>query len=132
MTRNHIDDKELVWQFIRTLAEFGVRQFTFKHTYVAYEDSVFAASPENRWAAEHQVYFDPFADQGEILAELPWGPAIRRIGKFQVCFYHEPHPAWELEHRLCRSINLLSDGKVYASLEDQSSLLFHQSNSQPL
>lgn len=131
MALGNIDSERMVGQYIERLADFGVRQFTFKHTYVAYEGSVFAASVEDRWAAEHRVNFDPFADQGEILGALPWGPAIRRLGELQVCYYHEPTPAWEKEHQLCRSVNLLSDGTVFASLEDQSSRLFRLSNSLP-
>ena len=131
MARGQIDREERVWQYIDQLAKFGVRQFTFKHTYVAYEDSVFAESVEDRWAAEHRVAFDPFSNQGEVLAELPWGPAIRRIGEFQVCYYHEPTPDWEKEHQICRSVNLLSDGTVYASLEDRSSRLFRLTDSSP-
>jgi pyruvate-formate lyase-activating enzyme len=129
MTRDFIDSEQLVWQYIERLAEYGVRQFTFKHTYVAYEQSVFAASAEDHWAAEHRVEFDPFAGQGDIIGRLPWGPTIRRIGEFQVCYYHEPTPAWEKDHQLCRSLNLLSDGTVFASLEDQSSRLFRLNNS---
>jgi cyclic pyranopterin phosphate synthase len=129
MTRDNIDSQQMVWRYIQRLAEFDVRQFTFKHTYVAYGRSVFAASAEDRWAGEHRVSFDPFAGQGEIIATLPWGPNVRRIGELQVCFYHEPTPAWEMEHQTCRSVNLLSDGTVFASLEDQSSLLFRLNNS---
>lgn len=124
MTRGHVDCVERVENYIETLAAFGVMEFTFKHTYVAYESSVFGGSKENQWAETHQVEFDPFEGRGEILARLPWGPAIRRWGKFQVCYYYEPTPAWEKEHQLCRSSNLLSDGTVYASLEDQQSRLF--------
>ncbi|HZZ79326.1 MAG TPA: radical SAM protein [Gemmataceae bacterium] len=131
MTRGNIDSEAMVWRYIDQLATFGVRQFTFKHTYVAYERSLFAASEHDRWAAEHRVAFDPFAEQGEIVARLPWGPAIRRMGELQVCYYHEPTPAWEKEHRICRSLNLLSDGTVYASLEDQSSRLYRLSSSSP-
>ncbi|HEY7154930.1 MAG TPA: radical SAM protein [Gemmataceae bacterium] len=131
MSRGYIDSEPLVWRYIDRLADFGVRQFTFKHTYVAYERSVFAASTEDRWAAEHRVDFDPFAGQGEIVGELPWGPAVRRIGELQVCYYHEPTPAWEKEHQLCRSLNLLSDGTVFASLEDRSSRLFQLTSSSP-
>jgi cyclic pyranopterin phosphate synthase len=131
MTRHNIDSESMVWRYIDRLAGFGVRQFTFKHTYVAYDRSVFAASPEDRWAAEHRVSFDPFAGQGEIIAQLPWGPAVRRIGELQVCYYHEPTPAWEREHQLCRSVNLLSDGTVFASLEDQSSRLYRLTDSTP-
>lgn len=128
MTRGHIDDELQVGKYIAALAVHGVSQFTFKHTYVAYAGSVFGTSVENDWAAQHRVHFDPFVGQGEIIGELPWGPTIRRIGPLQVCYYHEPTPAWEQEHQLCRSSNLLSDGSVYASLEDRSSHLFRLSN----
>ncbi|CAN5239363.1 hypothetical protein BH11PLA2_BH11PLA2_09700 [soil metagenome] len=132
MTRDAIDSTQHVWDYIERLAAFGVRQFTFKHTYVAYERSVFAGSAEDRWASEHRVSFDPFDGQGQIVAALPWGPRVRRIGDYQVCFYHEPTPAWEQEHEQCRSVNLLSDGSVYASLEDRSSRLFRLSDSSQL
>jgi cyclic pyranopterin phosphate synthase len=131
MARGQVDDEHKVWEYIDTLAPFGVRQFTFKHTYVAYDRSVFAHSPEDRWAAAHRVAFDPFAGRGEIVATLPWGPAVRRIGAFQVCYYHEPTPDWEKDGLLCRSVNLLSDGSVYASLEDRSSRLFRLTDSGP-
>ena len=124
MTKGFVDRAESVERYIASLARFGVTEFTFKHTYVAYEQSVFAGAAENRWAREHQVQLDPFANQGESVARLPWGPVIRKIGPYQVCFYFEPHPSWEKEHQLCRSVNLLSDGSVYASLEDHQSLLY--------
>jgi pyruvate-formate lyase-activating enzyme len=124
MTRGYVDSPAAVDRYIDALARFGVREFTFKHTYVAYEDSVFGGARQNRWAAAHQVQDDPFAGRGTVVARLPWGPAILRLGSFQVCYYYEPDPAWEKEHRQCRSINLLSDGSAYASLEDHRSLLF--------
>jgi pyruvate-formate lyase-activating enzyme len=131
MARGFIDTRDAVFRYVEALARRGVRQFTFKHTYVAYPGSVFAASPEDRWAAEHRVDFDPFAGEGQVLASLPWGPCIRRLGDLQVCYYWEPTPAWEKEHRLCRSVNLLSDGKVYASLEEAASFLFQLGSSRP-
>jgi cyclic pyranopterin phosphate synthase len=128
MTRGAVDSAERVGQYIAALRPFGVREFTFKHTYVAYAQSLFQGSAADRWAAAHRVDFDPFADQGEgegeVLARLPWGPAIRRIGDVQACYYHEPTPDWEQAHGLCRSSNLLADGSVYASLEDRRSLLY--------
>jgi cyclic pyranopterin phosphate synthase len=124
MTKGHVDSTEAVWDYVEALRPYGIREFTFKHTYVAYEGSVFQGSEENGWARAHRVEFDPFAGQGEVVARLPWGPAVRRMGDFQVCYYHEPTPRWERDNRLCRSSNLLSDGAVYASLEDQRSLLY--------
>jgi pyruvate-formate lyase-activating enzyme len=124
MARGYIDSAEACWEYVRTLSHFGVREFTFKHTYVAYDGSVFRGSPEDRWAADHQVEFDPFDGDGAVVGELPWGPKIRRIGDHQICYYREPTPQWELTNRTCRSSNLLSDGSVYASLEDRRSLLY--------
>src|SRR5262249_38163387 len=120
MTRGFVDGRPAVRRYIEALRSFGVVEFTFKHTYVAYEQSVFRGTDEDGWARAHRVEFDPFEDEdedeGEVIGELPWGPRIRRLGELQVCYYHEPTPRWEREHGLCRSINLLSDGAVYASL----------------
>jgi pyruvate-formate lyase-activating enzyme len=124
MTRGAIDSREATDRYREVLAKYGVREFTFKHTYVAYAESLFGDSSQNQWAREHQVQGDPFANDGVPLARLPWGPTIRTLGEHQVCFYYEPPPQWELEHQRCRSVNLLSDGSVYASLEDQRSRLF--------
>lgn len=125
MARGYVDSAEACWRYVRALGAFGVREFTFKHTYVAYHESVFQGSAENRWAAEHQVEFDPFEGAaGAVLAALPWGPKVRRIGDYQLCYYREPTPQWELANRTCRSSNLLSDGNVYASLEDRRSRLY--------
>jgi pyruvate-formate lyase-activating enzyme len=129
MARGFVDSPAAVDRYLETLARFGVHEFTFKHTYVAYEGSVFRASRQNDWAAENRVSDDPFEERGEVVARLPWGPSIRRLGDFQVCYYYEPDPAWEKENRLCRSINLMSDGSAYASLEDHRSRLFRLSNS---
>jgi cyclic pyranopterin phosphate synthase len=128
MAQGFVDSPATVWDYIGRLAPLGIREFTFKHTYVAFEHSVFGDSLENDWARRHQVEFDPFIGQGDVVFQLPWGPQVRRLpfgmGTIQVCYYHEPTPTWEQEHRLCRSTNLLSDGTVYASLEDHRSRLF--------
>ena len=124
MTRGHVEDAADVWKYIDAFHAYGIEEFTFKHTYVAYEGSLFRGSAENAWAREHKVEGDPFAGEGEVVARLPWGPCVRRLRGVQVCYYHEPTPQWELKHRLCRSSNLLSDGAVYASLEETRSLLY--------
>jgi cyclic pyranopterin phosphate synthase len=124
MTRGQVDDPGAVWDYVDALRAFGVTEFTFKHTYVAYDESLFRGSEEDAWAREHRVECDPFAGEGEVIARLPWGPSVRRLKGVQVCYYSEPTPQWERHNRQCRSSNLLSDGAVYASLEDTSSLLY--------
>lgn len=127
MTRGSVDSAEKVHAYIDAFRARGVTEFTFKHTYVAYEQSVFRGSGEDNWARAHQIDGDLFEGAGQLVATLPWGPEIRRLKGVQVCFYREPTPDWELRHRICRSSNLLADGRVYASLEDQQSLLYRLS-----
>ena len=129
MARGWVDSRAGIENYMQVLGQYGVTEFTFKHTYVAYEQSVFGQSEANVWSRQHQVEWDPFADDGGEIARLPWGPVIRRLDGRQVCYYFEPDPVWELENRLCRSLNLLSDGTVYGSLEDQRSHLFQLSRS---
>ncbi|MDB4932410.1 MAG: hypothetical protein JWM10_4894 [Myxococcaceae bacterium] len=124
MHRGGIADRRDAGEYLDALGSRGVGQFTFKHTYVAYERSAFRASEQDQWCRERQVDDDPFEGEGEVVQRLPWGPEVRRMEGAIVCFYREPTPAWELEHRLCRSSNLLADGGVYASLEDTQSLLY--------
>ncbi len=124
MHRGGVETRGDVERYVTELGAHGVSQFTFKHTYVAYERSVFRESSHDRWCRAHQIDDDPFDGEGEVLSTLPWGPAVRRWRGAQVCFYREPTPAWELENKLCRSTNLMADGRVYASLEDSRSLLY--------
>jgi pyruvate-formate lyase-activating enzyme len=124
MARGAVEDAAGVWGYVEALRPYGIREFTFKHTYVAYDGSLFRGSAQDAWARRHRVEGDPIVGEGEVVARLPWGPCVRRLKGVQVCYYHEPTPGWELANRLCRSSNLLSDGTVYASLEDTRSLLY--------
>ena len=135
MAKGWIERPEEIWRYIEAMSALGIVEFTFKHTYVAYGQSVFGGSEQDSWAAKHQVEYDPFVGVGRVVAELPWGPQIRAVTparekiadiqqELKICYYREPTPEWERTHRIARSCNLLSNGSVYASLEDQRSLLF--------
>jgi pyruvate-formate lyase-activating enzyme len=124
MHRGGVEDLDDVGAYVKALGARGVAQFTFKHTYVAHARSVYRESAHDRWCREHQVDEDPLDGEGEVLSALPWGPKVRLWRGAQVCFYREPSPSWELENKLCRSSNLMADGRVYASLEDAQSLLY--------
>ncbi len=121
MARGFIDDTASAERYIETLARYGVREFTFKHTYVAYTHSVFRDSPQDQWARDHAINLDPFKARGTIVGALPWGPVIRRLGEHQICHYTEPTPDWERQNQLGRSLNLMADGTIYGSLEDARS-----------
>jgi len=133
MARGYVEHEADVWAYIDALTHYGIREFTFKHTYVAYPQSMFRKSNADRWAREHRVEADPFANHGTVVGSLPWGPTIRTVSRNHkectVCHYREPTPNWELRHQIGRSLNLLSDGTVYGSLEDERSRLFQLRNS---
>ncbi len=131
MTKSYVAGPDEVWAYIDKLREYGVEEFTFKHTYLAYPGSVFAESKENQWVEGESVQEDPFAAHPDTLTvgALPWGPKIRKIRGVQVCYYHEPSPEWEIKTGIGRSLNLLADGKVYASLEEKQSLVYQLSTS---
>ena len=124
LCQGYIESANDMRRYVKTLQCYGVREFTFKHTYVAYRHSLFGGSDQNRWAQQNQVQRDPCGIAGEVIASLPWGPQIMRMGELQLCYYYEPTPEWELQNQIGRSLNLLADGKVYGSLEDRRSLLF--------
>jgi len=124
LCQGYIESANDMRRYVKTLQCYGVREFTFKHTYVAYRHSLFGGSDQNRWAQQNQVQRDPCGIAGEEIASLPWGPQITRMGELQLCYYYEPTPEWELQNQIGRSLNLLADGKVYGSLEDRRSLLF--------
>lgn len=124
MAHGYVDDARSARAYVDLLSAYGVSEFTFKHTYVAYERSVFRDSPQDQWARTHAVDTDPFEGRGEIVARLPWGPVIRQLGDRTICHYTEPTPEWERQHRLGRSLNLMADGTIYGSLEDVRSRVF--------
>lgn len=123
MARGWVETRDDALRYVGVFRARGVREFTFKHTYVAHARSLFRESPQDAWARAHRVALDPFAGDGEVVGALPWGPTIRSFEGARVCFYWEPNPEWELANGLCRSSNLLSDGTVWASLEDARSRL---------
>ena len=87
MARGYIDAPEAVDRYMTALSGYGVREFTFKHTYVAWSRSVYGGSEQNRWAQENRVAAgDPFIGRGEVVASLPVGAGNsrnwRRQGRF--------------------------------------------------
>jgi cyclic pyranopterin phosphate synthase len=124
LCRGYVESADDMRRYVDRLENYGVREFTFKHTYIAYKQSLFGGSNQNVWARQNQVQQDACDIEGEIIASLPWGPKIKTTGELKLCYYYEPTPEWELQNQTGRSLNLLADGKVYGSLEDQRSLLF--------
>lgn len=122
---------------IRTYIEWaeglGINQITFKELYVADPRGVYYSAPQNLWSTKNRVPIDIvlefFRKEGaKKIGELAWGCPIfryptKRDNVMQIAAYWEPTQQWEQEHSVCRSYNLLTDGKCYVSLEDKNSII---------
>jgi len=117
--------------YIEWAEDLGITQLTFKELYVADPRGVYYSAAQNLWSGKHRVPIEMvlefFARQGtEKIDELAWGCPIFRYrtdrgATMQIAAYWEPTQAWEQENGICRSYNLLTDGKCYVSLEDKDS-----------
>ena len=47
MVRGFVESAAGVWEYIETLRPYGITEYTFKHTYIAYEGSLFRGSIED-------------------------------------------------------------------------------------
>jgi len=58
---------------------------------------------------------------------LPWGSLIYNINwkghHMKIAAYTEPSVYWERTNDICRSWNLMADGRCFISLEDSASIL---------
>jgi len=129
LQKGFIDSEDEVNAYLEWSAATGVDQICFKQLYVASGlESVFFDQSSNLYSAEHQVSLRVVLDSArkqswQRTSRLPWGAPIFQHHNLSIAAYTEPNVTWELRNKMCRSWNLLADGKCYASLEDGQSLL---------
>jgi hypothetical protein len=109
----------------------GVEEICFKELYVSTSvESEYFDQAANNWSADNQISLrmivDFAQDSGwELVHRLPWGAPIFeglwRGRRVRVAAYTEPSLFWELTNGICRSWNLMADGRCLASLEDRES-----------
>jgi hypothetical protein len=131
LQRRGIEDRTSLARYLDWVVEHGVEEVCFKELYVAASvESEYYDRAANDWSADNQIplqlVLDLADDAGWNLKEtLPWGAPVFE-GKWRnrpvrVAAYTEPSVLWELTHRICRSWNLMADGRCLASLEDPRS-----------
>ena len=120
-------------QGLEWVCQTGVKQITFKELYVATShESVYYDNKTNIWSKNNQIplslvinYLEQ--NEAELISSLPWNSPIYKYKHkgttLQIAAYTEPSVYWERSTGICRSWNLMTDGKCYASLEDKNSLL---------
>ena len=131
LQKGAVDSVDEMQNYINWAAESGINQVCFKELYVSSSrESYFYEKDSNKWSYENQVPLSLLVnyavEQGwSRLTTLPWGSPVyvakTNAGDVQVAAYTEPSLSWELENKLCRSWNLMADGRCYSSLETRES-----------
>ncbi len=126
-----IDDRNSLEQYLDWAVAEDVGEVCFKELYVSTSiESEYHDRAANDWSARNQVplslVLDLAHDAGwSITEKLPWGAPIFegdwRGRRVRVAAYTEPSILWELTNGVCRSWNLMADGRCLASLEDRKS-----------
>jgi hypothetical protein len=131
LQRGGIDDEASLARYLDMSTAAGVEEICFKELYVSTSiDSEYHDRAANDWSRRHQVPLKLVTDFARaagwsIRERLPWGaPVFEGTWKgrpLRVAAYTEPSLSWELTSGVCRSWNLMADGRCLASLEDKHS-----------
>lgn len=131
LQKNGVDCPARLQAYLDWAGGTGVPEICFKELYVSTStESEYHSYPANEWSHANQVSLSLVADaareqEWSEQSRLPWGAPVfaanGRDVRLRIAAYTEPSLNWELEHGLCRSWNLMADGRCLASLEDRSS-----------
>jgi molybdenum cofactor biosynthesis enzyme MoaA len=128
LQRGGVEDRASLESYLDWAAETGVDEVCFKELYVSTSiESEYHDRAANAWSFDHQVplrlVLDLARDEGwERVDALPWGsPIFESRRGLRVAAYTEPSLLWERANGVCRSWNLMADGRCLASLEDRKS-----------
>jgi molybdenum cofactor biosynthesis enzyme MoaA len=131
LQRGGIDDEASLARYLDMAATMEVDEICFKELYVSTSvDSEYHDRDANDWSRRNQVPLRLIVDfarsaSWSIAERLPWGAPVYegtwRGRGVRVAAYTEPSLSWELVNGVCRSWNLMADGRCLASLEDKQS-----------
>jgi MoaA/NifB/PqqE/SkfB family radical SAM enzyme len=131
--KNGVDSYETLETYIEWASSLGVNQICFKELYVSVtEESVYYDRKYNQFSRDNQIPLNMVvtyleSKKSKIVDKLPWGSPVyahELNGKIMnIACYTEPSLFWERSNGICRSWNLMADGKIYASLEDLGSII---------
>ncbi len=126
-----VEDRESLARYLDWAVGTGVGELCFKELYVSTSiESEYHDHAANLWSAAHQVplrlILELARERGwPVAATLPWGAPVFAAtwngAPLKIAAYTEPSVLWELTSGLCRSWNLMADGRCLASLEDHRS-----------
>lgn len=131
LQRGAVEDPGSLARYLDWAAASGADEVCFKELYVASSvESEYHDREANLWSAAHQVPLRLILDAArehawDLADRLPWGAPVYaarwRGHPLKIAAYTEPSVLWELRSGVCRSWNLMADGRCLASLEDRRS-----------
>lgn len=131
LQKGGIDDLVSIQRYVDWAASLNVQEICFKELYVSTSiESVYYSKPANDWSETHQISLSLLleylqSENWNRIEKLPWGsPIYQRTIKgvpMKIAAYTEPSLLWERSNGLCRSWNIMADGRCLTSLEDRRS-----------
>ncbi|QDT44436.1 molybdenum cofactor biosynthesis protein A [Gimesia alba] len=131
LQKGGVQDRIAIQNYLNWAASLNVQEVCFKELYVSTSvESEYYSRPANEWSEAHQVPLRVLLDYLQAknwnqVGQLPWGAPLyeRHINgvPMKVAAYTEPSLLWELSQGLCRSWNIMADGRCLTSLEDRRS-----------
>jgi Molybdenum cofactor biosynthesis enzyme len=131
LQKQGVENVETLKKYLDWVVDTGVKEICFKELYVASSnESLYYDNKTNQWSLKNQVSLKLVIDfieknNGKLISTLPWGSPIYEFNWknkiLKIAAYTEPNVYWERSQKMCRSWNLMADGKCYASLEDLGS-----------
>lgn len=133
LQKGGVDSVENLIKYLDWTVDTGVSEICFKELYVASShESLYYDKSSNIWSEKHQIPLNMVIHflesmSAQIIDRLPWGSPVYvlrwRGVELKIACYTEPNLFWELSNGVCRSWNVMADGKCYASLEDKKSII---------
>lgn len=128
-----VNNKKKLADYLNWVITTPAEEVCFKELYVAAtNESIYHSSSYNQWCRENQVSMSMVLEfllkNGAVkVFSLPWGSPVYQLkwqGKeLKIAVYTEPSIYWERTKGICRSWNVMADGKCYANLETTDSLI---------
>ena len=105
-------------------------QICFKELYISTSnESYYHNKISNLYSRANQIPLSLLTKTLEMNSytkkdQLPWGSPVYNKDGINIAAYTEPSVMWERVHKTARSWNLMSNGEVFASLEDLGSKIW--------
>lgn len=131
LQKGGVEDGKSLDSYLDWAVDNGVGEINFKELYVSTSlESTWSDREANLYSERNAVPLSLILNAAEdrgwsLKSKLPWGApvfhATHKGHQLKIAAYTEPSVHWERANGIARSWNVMADGTVMASLEDQNS-----------